>query len=383
MLDDDAAVRHVLMTADPVGGVWTYALELAVQLGRAGVRTTLATMGGPLAPSQRAAAARVRAGGCELRVIESAYKLEWMQSPWRDVALAGDWLLALEDRERPDVVHLNGYAHAALPWRSPRLVVAHSCVLSWWAAVLGGAAPAKYDRYRREVTGGLQAADAVVAPTRAMLEALRRHYGVPARGAVIANGLDPAGAVPAPKKERFVLTAGRLWDEAKNVRALAAAAPRLPWAVYVAGSERQDGAPAGAARTGGAYRLGWLQPAALHRWMARAAIYALPARYEPFGLGALEAGLRGCALVLGDIPSLREVWGEAAAFVAPDDTDRLVSAIASLAGDDPARLRAGAAARERARSFGAERMARAYLDLYRQLVLGRRPGVRPSVQPCA
>ncbi len=32
----------------------------------------------------------------------------------------------------------------------------------------------------------------------------------------------------------------------------------------------------------------------------------LPARYEPFGLSVLEAALSGCALVLGDIPSLRE-----------------------------------------------------------------------------
>jgi glycogen synthase len=54
-------------------------------------------------------------------------------------------------------------------------------------------------------------------------------------------------------------------------------------------------------------------------WYARASIYALPARYEPFGLSALEAALSGCALILGDIPSLREVWLEAAPYVSPDD----------------------------------------------------------------
>ena len=63
-------------------------------------------------------------------------------------------------------------------------------------------------------------------------------------------------------------------------------------------------------------------------WMARAAIYALPARYEPFGLTALEAGLSGCALVLGDIPSLREVWGETACFVPPDDRDAVIEVLA-------------------------------------------------------
>ncbi len=68
----------------------------------------------------------------------------------------------------------------------------------------------------------------------------------------------------------------------------------------------------------------------------RASIYAMPARYEPFGLSILEAGLSGCALVLGDIPSLREHWDGAAAFVAPDDREALRSAIEGLI-DSPAR----------------------------------------------
>jgi hypothetical protein len=55
--------------------------------------------------------------------------------------------------------------------------------------------------------------------------------------------------------------------------------------------------------------LGPLEASELAGWMHRAAIYALPARYEPFGLSALEAAQAGCALVLGDLSSLREVWG--------------------------------------------------------------------------
>jgi hypothetical protein len=126
MLDDETSVRHVMMTADAVGGVWTYALDLASSLAELGVRTTLATMGEPLRASQRAQAARIPG----LKLIESELKLEWMEHPWAEVATAGDWLLGLEERECPDVVHLNGYALAALDWHAPRLVVAHSCVLS-------------------------------------------------------------------------------------------------------------------------------------------------------------------------------------------------------------------------------------------------------------
>jgi hypothetical protein len=95
-----------------------------------------------------------------------------MDEPWEDVAAAGRWLLGLEARFRPDIVHLNGYAHAALPFEAPVLVVGHSCVLSWWRAVKGVDAPPDWDRYRREVRAGLHAAGLVLAPTRAMLDSL-------------------------------------------------------------------------------------------------------------------------------------------------------------------------------------------------------------------
>src|SRR5579883_119610 len=376
MRDDESSVRHVLMTADAVGGVWTYALELAAQLGRWGIRTTLATMGEPLREPQRRALARVPS----LSVVESSLKLEWMEDPWNDVAAAGEWLRALEERVRPDVVHLNGYVHAAVDWRAPKLVVAHSCVLSWWKAVLGEAPPAKYARYRVEVARGLRAADALVAPTRAMLRAVREHYGARLRGLVIPNGVDRSRAAPT-RKEPMVLAAGRLWDRAKNLAALTAAAPRVRWPVYVAGSSAHpDEGVRDAARPGSAVRaLGWLDRDDLHGWMARAAIYAFPARYEPFGLSVLEAAVSGCALVLGDIGSLREVWGDAALYAPPDDVDALVAAIERLAGDDALRARLATAARARARALTAERMARRYVDLYRELVSRRSAGAAPPL----
>ena len=122
------------MTADTIGGVWIYSIELAHALAEQGVEVVLATMGRPLDAVQWAEARAVPG----LRVYESSYKLEWMEHPWADVAAAGTWLLQLEDELCPDVVHVNGYAHAALPWRAPTIVVGHSCVFSWWEAVRGG-----------------------------------------------------------------------------------------------------------------------------------------------------------------------------------------------------------------------------------------------------
>lgn len=361
-----AAPGHVLMTADAVGGVWTYALELARGLSARGSRVTLAVMGPAPSRAQRSEAALVR--GLSLR--ERAFRLEWMEEPWDDVARAGEWLLALERECAPDVVHLNGYAHASLPFRAPVLVAAHSCVCSWWRAVHGVAAPPAWDGYRDAVRDGLRAADVVVAPTRAMLAALSAEHGAPARAHVVPNGRRTA-SFRAPS-EPFILGAGRLWDEAKNSAALAAVAPALPWPVYVAGAAAEPSTAATEARTpaGALTALGTLSQSALAGWMARASIFASPARYEPFGLAALEAALAGCALVLGDIPSQHEVWGDAATFVRPDDHDALARALIRLVGDDTHRARMAERARHRAARYSVHRFVTGYLTAYAQLASG-------------
>lgn len=370
----------VLMTADTVGGVFSYAVELARALAEHGVRTSLATMGGPLSAAQREAVGRVPG----LALFESSFRLEWMDDPWDDVARAGEWLLDIEERVRPDVVHLNGYAHGALGFRAPKLVVAHSCVLSWWAAVLGGEAPPQYARYRREVANGLAGASAVVAPTQAMLDALRRHHGAlsassplrssRARAVVIPNAADPERFAPRPKED-FILAVGRLWDQAKNVAALGEVAPHLPWPIRVAGSDIHPGG--GARPIPSLEHLGVLSPSGVAAALARASIYAHPARYEPFGLSVLEAALSGCALVLGDIPSLREVWRDAALYVDPGDAGALRRALQSLIDDPGARRELASRARARAFDFAPRRMARGYLHLYGDL-LRRRSDARRS-----
>jgi glycogen synthase len=354
-------VRRVLMTTDGVGGVWPYSLDLSTALARHGIGVDLVALGPALREAQRRDATSIP----NVRLHEVPGKLEWMDDPWNDLAMIGEWLLTREARLRPDVVHLNGYAHAALPWRSPRLVVAHSCVLSWWAAVHDCDAPECWTRYADAVARGLQAAEVVVAPTRAMADCVVRHYGPPRDLRVIANGRRGDPFAPAPRKESIVFAAGRLWDEAKNIQALCAVAPSLAWPVVLAGDDR--GPDGRRATWGSVLHLGALQGSQLCAMFARAAIYALPARYEPFGLSPLEAGLSGCALVLGDIRSLREVWDDAAMFVPPDNRRALAAAIERLIRDEAFRRDMAARARSRARRFTANAMADGYADLYREL----------------
>ncbi len=335
-------IRRVLLTADTVGGVWTYALDLIRALPD--VTFALATMGRELSEDQRAETETLP----NVHLFESAYRLEWMDEPWDDVREAGEWLLSLEAAFRPDVVHLNGLVHGGLPFHTPKVVAFHSCVLSWWRAVKGEDAPPAWDRYADEVRRSLHAADLVVVPSWAMLNEATRLYGPFHRSTAVPNGRAEGTMEP---KEPFVFAAGRMWDEAKNVAALASA--ECAWPVHVAG----DGSP-----------MGRLSASETRAWMARAAIYALPARYEPFGLSILEAALAGCALVLGDIPSLRENWEGAATFVRSHDQAGLEAAISCLIADPALRERRAKAAQERAREFGLDRFGDAYRELYESLL---------------
>jgi len=354
-------LQRVLMTADTVGGVWTYCLDLIRGLAPHGIEVALATMGAPVTPAQRRQVDRLS----NVQVFESRFKLEWMDDPWHDVQRAGDWLLTLENDLNPDLVHLNGYAHGSLPWREPHLVIGHSCVLSWWHAVKREMAPENWNPYRTAVSRGLSSADLVVAPSRAMMLELHRHYGPLKSTAVIPNGRDMSRYAPGLKRAS-VLAAGRLWDEAKNIRALDAVAGRLGWPVSVAGDPRHPDGSVAATRH--VRTLGVLTESELSRRLAEAAIYALPARYEPFGLSVLEAALSGCALVLGDIPSLRENWEGCALFVPPDDAEALERALTELIGNERLRNGLAGSAMGRALAFTPERMASGYLCAYHQLL---------------
>jgi len=360
------------MTADTMGGVWTYALELTRALEPHGIAVSLATMGAPLTPEQWAEAA----GISNLRIFESNFKLEWMDDPWDDVQRAGDWLLSLENEIGPDLVHLNSFGHGMLPWKSPVMVAAHSCVLSWWKAVHGIPAPDGWKRYRRHVTQCLRAAGLVIAPSQTMLGAFKEEYGFETDTMVVYNGRNPRQFAAGPKKN-FVLAAGRIWDEGKNIAALDRIAARTLWPVYLAGETlHPDGEkPAREVNMCGAIALGRLSARELQHCYEAAAIYALPARYEPFGLSALEAALSGCALLLGDIPSLREIWGDAAEFAPPNDDDAIEKKLRGLICDRARREELAARGRTRALTYTTERMAAGYLAAY--------DGLAKSAASCA
>jgi glycosyltransferase involved in cell wall biosynthesis len=252
----------------------------------------------------------------------------------------------------------------------PVLVGAHSCVLSWWSAVKGEAAPPRFTEYYRRVAAGLRNADLIVAPTSAMLDMLREQYTFETPTRVIPNGRRAELFAPGEKRP-IVFSAGRLWDEAKNTALLERIAPELRWPLHLAGKIERN--------TSGAVLLGELTPDALGRELATASIYAAPARYEPFGLGILEAALASCALVLSDIPSLRENWSDAAVFISPVNDAAWRDELNRLAQDEPRRRHFATAARQRALNFTPAKTADAYLAIYGELASHSTPRLEPCL----
>jgi glycogen(starch) synthase len=348
---------HVLSSVDAVGGVWTYALELARALPD--VRFSFAQMGPRPSNAQRSEVAALP----NVEQFESDFKLEWQAEPWEDVDRSGEWLLELQRELRPDLVHLNGFSHGALPFEVPKIVVAHSCVLSWWEAVKDESPPRDWREYARRVEFGLNLADAIVAPTAAFGHEITRTYNLSRAVQTIHNGAAPF-QTPAQSREPFVLCAGRAWDEAKNFAVLEETAARVP--VRLAGEAGDFCAP-------NIELLGRLERAQLETLLARAAVFAHPALYEPFGLGVLEAAQAGLALVVSDIPTMRELWDGAAVFCDPREANDWTQALELLMNQKSERLELGERAKERAQKYSRESFGQGYRALYEQLVSSRKP----------
>ena len=351
----------LVMTADAVGGVWTYALDLARGLRVHGVEAVLAVNGPP--PS---------APPGDVEVIATGLPLDWLADDPRQVGEAGAALARLAARERADLVQLNSPAYAAdARFDAPVVGVQHSCPATWWRAVRGSQAwPAdfawRFDQARR----GLSACAAVVAPSRSFAAMVQAEYGLSDFPVAVLNGRPPPPpAGPVPQEAPYVFTAGRLWDESKGMATLDAAAAGLATPVHAAGPLSAPGG--GAAGFAHLHAAGVLAPADLSARMAGAAVFVSPSLYEPFGLAVLEAAQLARPLVLTDIATFRELWDGAAVFVPPRDARALTAALEALLADAPRRAALGAAARSRAHGYTVEAMAAGMVDVFARIELRR------------
>lgn len=355
-------MRRLFMTADAVGGVWSYAMDLCQGLAQAGLRISLAVTGPAPSPSQARQAAAIPG----LRLLATGLPLDWTASQPQAVLEAGTALAALARAEGAELVHLNSAAYAASgAFHQPLVITCHSCVTSWWDSVRQTPLPAEFRWRRAQVMAGYRLANRLIAPSAAFAATTARLYDV-AMPQVVRNGRAPIQAgrrLALP--QRFVFAAGRLWDDAKNLAALDGAASLLDLPVLAAGS--LQGPHGTAIALPHLQVLGALDAADMAQCHSGASLFVSPARYEPFGLTVLEAAQAGCPLLLSDLPSFRELWGDAASYLADDTPQTIAAAIRQLLDDPVALQRQAQAARRQAARYSVAQMVEGTLALYRDL----------------
>ena len=357
------AARHILMTADAVGGVWQYATDLAAELGAAGDQVILALLGPPPTSVQREQA-QAMAG---VQLVETGLPLDWLSSGPQPVREAADAIARLAADEGADVVHLNMPSLAAgTDFGVPVVAVTHGCLATWWQAARREPLPEEF-RWHRDLTRrGLLAADAVVAPSASYAATVQQAYDLPARPLTVHNGRRPLTLnQESGRKIRGALTVGRLWDEVKNARTLDAAARLLDGPFLAVGSLRGPHGEEVAPRH--LRTLGQFESNELATLLALQPVFVSAATFEPFGLAVLEAAAAGCPLVLSDIPTFRELWDGAAVFLPPNDPEGFAEAITSLLTDEPMARKMRAAAAVRVRRYTSAATARKMERIYAEL----------------
>ena len=361
---------RVLMTTDTIGGVWTFTKELAAGLLQSGHAVALLSLGRLPSKEQQAWCSHIeRQHGDEFVYESSGAPLEWMQDNEGAYADAESALLRLIDSFAPDLLHANQFCFGSLPVNLPKVITAHSDVLSWAAACRpdGLEASSWLERYKIMVESGLEGAAAVVAPTRWMLDALAENFLLHSPRYVIPNGRSVSGASENHSRSLQAVSVGRLWDEAKNLALLREV--ESPFPIFAVGEHRYGNAAA-SADSEHVHLAGPLTEEDLLRLYRHSSIYLAASIYEPFGLAPLEAALCGCAVVANDIPSLREVWRGGAVYFR--GAAELSQILGTLRTSPNTLLAARQRSYQRGLQLSADRMTQAYIALYKDLLLSSR-----------
>jgi glycosyltransferase involved in cell wall biosynthesis len=209
------------------------------------------------------------------------------------------------------------------------------------------------------------AAHAVIFPSAAIRDRVYRSFllGVPeTRLHVVPPGLDPLDAAPEadPSTDRpiRVITVGSIYPrkrQADLIRAIARLSD-LPVECLLVGGMVQlekDAVELFKASPGRFAFTGQIAHAEALRLIGRADIFSLPSGSECLPIAPLEAGQRGKAVLLSDLPAHEGVWrhGVNCLMHQAGDVDLLAHLLRVLATDAPLRERLGAAARRTAAGY--------------------------------
>lgn len=342
-------MNRILFTVDPHGAGWMHTVSLAGALLRRGHDVLVASFG-PEPSAERMAA--VEDSGIRLTRVE-------IPGPTTDPTFIQTARAALEELVKewsPSVVHIDRCSFGDLELEVPKILM------------IAADRTARISRGRGPARRGLLGADAVVSPTRALSEEISRRFEYRRPISLIQPGIElgdkPVMLSPVKKSRSGFVCYGRTDEKADGFDVMMEALRRVKIEApfKIAGEGARPPLP------GWIADLGWLDTDGRSSAFEKAEVAVLPARDDPFGLRSVEAGLAGCALILSDVPSHRELWNGAAVLVPVDDPAALADAIGLLATDSRRREECQRLCHARAVSgFSADRMVDEYLDVHRRI----------------
>jgi glycosyltransferase involved in cell wall biosynthesis len=297
-----------------------------------------------------------------------------VQTSWMHLPAKASWPSMPMLGVRADVVHGTNYVLPPPGRRAAGVVNVHD--LSYLR--LPETVSAASARYRKLVPKSIARAALVFTAAQSIADEIMAEYRIGAdqiRVAPLGVGhswFEPAGARLPQVPERYLLFVGTL-EPRKDVATLLRAYRTLR-------HERPDTPPlvlCGPAGWGPALdtaglgpddvlTLGYVSGQDLHSLVAHATVLCYPSLYEGFGLPPLEALAAGVPVVASDIPTLREVLGDAGpgvTLVPAQDSDALAEALSTVS-DSPPDPTPG---QIHARRFTWENTARAAASAYREV----------------
>jgi len=106
----------------------------------------------------------------------------------------------------------------------------------------------------------------------------------------------------------------------------------------------------------------------LNRKYAESDILLFPSLFEGFGLPILEANQAGRPVITSNISPMKEVAGDAACLVNPEDIGSIREGVLKVVGDENYRSRLIAAGQENLKRFRVDAVSKKYSDLYQILL---------------
>jgi glycogen synthase len=351
----------ILMTTDTREDRWHFTLDLISALSFENIEVVLLAMGPKLLNHQMEELENLAPN---IHFYHQSLDPEWTESDLTAIPKAGIWINKIYASENPDIIHLNHYSPACIQWDVPVVLSPQACILLLERVNQFEDLHETYHKIFQTTQIALHAADAVIFPTAALLSHFASVYGHLKNAHIIHPGICET-MIPSGQKFPMIFSEGKLEDPLMNMELLLEAAPQIDGEIFIAGEKEQIMRLPKNVRF-----LGSLTRQQKFNWLKMASIYVLPAYVDAFGMGILEAASYRCALIAGDTPFLKELWGNNVEYVPTDDSQALADICNEYLHFPHRAIAHGENAFSHLQKFNKSAIAGQYKKLYEDLING-------------